>query len=230
MSQSEVSQEQRFGRFNLYDIFANFLPGAVLILGFYLPHTSQDFSFPGISITDAVVVTLLAFVVGFILQAMASFLSKQYGNPFESEVADINSDQDDLYRDFASVCKKKFGIEVNELDEEDEELSWLFKAILSDLENSPWSRTLRIQALHLAARGLAVAFLVLTVYYGIYWEGSLSVGDDELFARACVPAFATLGTASLFGVIAWRAIHFEKDVVTYMISEFTMHNREETDD
>lgn len=230
MSQSAVSQEQRFGRFNLYDIFANFLPGAVLIFGFYLPDAPKDFSFPGVTITSAVVLTILAFVVGFGLQAIASVLSGILGHPFNSRVLDIDPDENNLHGDFASICKKKFGVKINQQTDKDGELGWLFKSILSDLENSPWSRTLRIQALHLAARGLAVAFLGLTLYYGAYWVGILSAEHNELFVRPCVPPIATVVAIALLLVIGWRARHFENDVVTYMISEFTMNNQDVIDD
>jgi hypothetical protein len=225
MSQAAPSQEQRFGRFNLYDIFANFLPGAILIFGLYLPESSREFSFPEVGVTAAATLAVIAFVLGFLLQALASPLVERLPRPFDKEMGNIQSPSG-VEDDFATLCDKKFGIDVTEHGSGYEQWSLLFKSILSDLEASPWSRTLRIQALHLAARGLAMAFLVLSVCYGLYVVGVLQADQSDLFSRNLIPEAATVLAFGFMIIAGSRARHFEKDVVTYMISEFYMNNRE----
>lgn len=152
----------------------------------------------------------------------------RFKRPFNERMADIDT-EDGLEGDFASICDDKFGVKVVDYDEEYDGWSMLFKSILSDLENSPWSRALRIQALHLAARGLTVAFVLLTAYYLLYVGGVLTPGGMELFSHNQVPLAAALGTGVLAVLTAHRSRHFENDVINYMISEFYMKNRQEFD-
>lgn len=46
---------------------------------------------------------------------------------------------------------------------------YLFKLLISYLEVSPCNRTLRLQALHLATRGLYLSVVLIGIYYFMIW-------------------------------------------------------------
>lgn len=67
--------DSRFtNRFNLYDIFSNFLPGSVLLIGIFLPLVGPTGILVELRLGSALVLTVLAFAGGLAVQVLGSEL------------------------------------------------------------------------------------------------------------------------------------------------------------
>lgn len=247
---------------NMYDIFANFLPGFILIGGFLLPFLGDDW-LSNINLLEGSFLTLAAFAMGGVTQAIGSRIKRyQFRLPLFSFPADpvdgdsqgwvirkrklpfnvkmeaIKCESDDLSfaeKGFLSTCE-----EIFKLDKEQRIDDWgyLFKMIISYLETSPHNRTLRIQAQHLAARGLYVTLFMLFSYYLLFsvvawiqsWryfsidmrEGISSVLLYNYDVSLVIWPIASISCLLLSYILYIRSIHFEEDVPKYMISEITI--------
>lgn len=60
--------------FNLYDIFANFLPGAILLLGLFLPSLGIEDIFIDLSLGSTFVFLILSFAAGLVIQACGHWI------------------------------------------------------------------------------------------------------------------------------------------------------------
>lgn len=138
--------------------------------------------------------------------------------PFNARMRDISTSNGDLSlaeEKFFKSCNKVMNISGDEIRQWD----YLFKMIVSHLETLPSNRTHRIQAQHLATRGLYLSFAFLSVYYiliGIFgafnWINGLVFSESILFLFA-LPCLILAHTFYL------RSVHFEEDVVKYIICE-----------
>lgn len=178
---------------NMYDIFSNFLPGFILIGGLLIPFLDSS-RLSNIGLLKGSFLTLAAFAAGGFTQAIGSrakyynfrlpffsfppepaddgrqwFLIEDRKMPFDAKMEDIMQNNGELSfaeRKFFDVCEEMFGISG---DKGIRDWRYLFKMIISYLEASPHNRTLRIQAQHLAARGLYVTLFILSLYYFCYY-------------------------------------------------------------
>jgi hypothetical protein len=239
---------------NAYDVFANFLPGFILLTGVALPFLSQR-TLPSLGAIEIVFYTFITFSIGGIVQAIGSktkyikftwpfnesntktsknlFLGilRRRVMPFDRAMNNIviksyerNRNNYDLSKaewKFFDCCNEIFGFDSNVIFRD---WGYLFKMCLAHLETSPHDRTLRIQAQHLAARGLYISFFILFILYS-----SLSVIQTGVFNNTIQQPLHALSSDLLFLmavlclIASWvfrnRSVHFEEDVVKYMISE-----------
>lgn len=244
---------------NIYDIFANFLPGIVLISGLLLPFIDSNL-ISAINLSTGTVTLFIAFAVGGFVQGTAS-LTKQYQYrlpgqnfpspvngtkqlqffakrklPFSQKVSHMNSDGSDELpipeRKFNQACETVFKINDDDVSIEDD--GYLFKLCLTYLEASPYNRTLRIQAQHLATRGLYTTSFLLSGYYLCAF--TIELLDNGLIFNTNVQysfhqiVFLLLSILSfiLFHLFYLRSIDFEEDVAMYMISELYLSSKAET--
>lgn len=161
-----ISQE--YGRFNIYDIFSTFLPGAVLLIGLVLPHPDIPKYLDNLTFASLLVWAIVAFAGGLFLQSIAGELvsgETRFDNRM-SRVVESGKDDEKVTAadvDFLETARQDFG-----LDAEFGDWNHMYRAVLTELEQHPPSRAIRLQALFLAMRGLVLSFGILTFTTAIY--------------------------------------------------------------
>lgn len=222
--------QQRPSKFNLYDIFANFLPGAVLLIGLLFPYLGIGGLFASLNTGGLLLMLVLSFAAGLLVQAVGGNVQSS-GRDFADHIqnvdryadvederydadvdAEINISTLDAY--FVEAFRAELGL-TSDFDD----WSRLHKLILAKLEATSRTRALRLQALFLAMRGMAVTMALLAVWFVLYMVFSAI----NLFP-ATIPIW-TLPYLSLLwlctaGVLYDRAGEFSRDVTKYMIIEY----------
>lgn len=223
---------KRLRSFNIYDIFANIVPGVVFLIGLSFPFKLQQFFGDGAN--AAIAVTLFLFfslVVGQILQAIGGWADGDHG--FSLLVEDIvrkrsksRFDVTEFDEYFLVLCQDTFDLSVNFDD-----YSRLLKMLLAYLEYSGRSRALRMQALYLLARGVWVSAGLLIIWfvtllisfeYGYITATSLelvSLKMDDFRSTAAI-LIALLVSTTIGLVFTKIRKELEADWISYAITEF----------
>lgn len=222
--------QQRPSKFNLYDIFANFLPGAVLLIGLSFPYLGIDGLFASLNTGGLLLMLVLSFAAGLFVQAVGGNVQSS-GRDFADHIqnvdryadvederydadvdAEINISTLDAY--FVEAFRAELGL-TSDFDD----WSRLHKLILAKLEATSRTRALRLQALFLAMRGMAVTMALLAVWFVLY----MVFATINLFP-ATTPIWAlpylSLLWLCIAGVLYDRAGEFSRDVTKYMIIEY----------
>jgi hypothetical protein len=235
---SDPPVDDRF-TFNAYDLFSNFLPGAVLFLGIGLPFIGLQDVLPDLNLVQALSAIIIAFGLGTVTQSIGSMASrrkvfslkplKERDRPFNEKMNQM-LECEEPKPDFSNIdwAASRLCIEAFDLDGDGtDNTEYVFKSLLAYLESSKWNRGLRMQALHLASRGLYVVCLILGIYYISFGIGFLIPTEYTLYVYSgefSLLSFIALG--GLMFIISYilflRARHFEDDVVIYILSEFVM--------
>jgi hypothetical protein len=165
--------DQGIKSINLYDIYANIVPGLVFVFGLLLPVDvvavkntvlGESVRVP-FGVSFLLLLIAVSFVTGQILQVFGSSFDGDHGfNRLMWKIrgVDVSSRYDisDFDNRFWEMCRSEFQL-TGGFENHDR----LFKAILSHLEESGRERALRIQALYLYARGVYVATLLISILY-----------------------------------------------------------------
>jgi len=219
-----MSISQEYGRFNIYDIFSTFLPGAVLVIGIALPHPDIPGFLTTLTFASLIVWGIVSFAAGLLLQSISGEIvsGEDSFHKQMSRVTDSGKDDDKVTAadiDFLETAREEFGF-----DAEFDDWNHMYRAVLTELEQHPPSRAIRLQALFLAMRGLVVGFGIITItsaiYTGLAWcEYITPHSPVELYGATTVISLLT-------GIFVYlRATEFSDDVVSYMITEFrTLHS------
>lgn len=223
--------QQRPDKFNLYDIFASLLPGAVLLVGFLFPYVGIDGLFAGFSAGGVLLTLVLSFVAGLLVQAIGGSLQSsgrdfanhiqnvdRYAKEEDEELAELDVDSDINVSTLDAYFVEAFRAELG-LAPDFNDWSRLHKLILAKLEATSRTRVLRLQALFLAIRGMVVAMTLLSIWFALYMVFAIvnvaptSVPVWSLPYLSCL----WLGVA---GVLYKRGGEFGRDVAKYMIIEY----------
>ena len=241
-------QSESYARLNIYDIFADILPGAVFVAGLAFPFIRNE---PDLNIVEGIGFLVLAFTFGLWTQSLGSRFgdgdkpfNEYMENLVECERSYDSENQNDTNISFGGDKTKITKIDLEflhycrdtyEIEDDFDDWGHLFKLLMSQLEGSAWSRTVRIQTLHLATRGLYVSFFLLTIYYTILLTANFAPVSS--FIRSFSPGFLLLSgytinvwdsiliiafNLALFKEFRRRSKHFEHDVVMYIVSELTL--------
>lgn len=220
-----MSISQEYGRFNIYDIFSTFLPGAIVIIGIAAPHPDAPGYFASVSLASLLVWTTVAFAVGLFLQGLASDLvsGEQGFDDRMSRVVESGRDDDAVTLadiDFLETARDEFGFDATF-----EDWNHMYRAVLTELEQNPPSRAIRLQALFLSMRGLVVALGILGMTTGLY---ALLLAFDLITSSLPYPLLIVIMTLFLLLAVfaEQRAEEFSDDVVEYMITEYRALNQE----
>lgn len=167
--------EQGIKSINLYDIYANIIPGMIFIVGCVLTFEWQPLytellgpdSDVAFGIPHFLLLVTLSFVVGQLLQVAGSRFDGDHGFDrlmWKIRGADVSSryNVSEFESRFWDMCRCRF-----ELTGEFRDHGRLFKTLLAFLETKGRTRALRIQALYLFLRGLYISTLVLFLLYAI---------------------------------------------------------------
>ncbi|WP_162224567.1 hypothetical protein [Halorussus amylolyticus] len=226
-----VSQQQRYANFNLYDIFANFLPGAVLVIGLLFPYVGVDGLFVSVRIGSLSLLLVLSFATGLFVQALGGIVQSS-GQDFANHIQKVDRQEDEA-GDEENVAEMKSNINISTVDayfietfraelgltSEFEDWNRLHKIILAKLEATSRSRALRLQALYLAMRGMFVTMVLLALWFIAY---SLLTASGVFQSAVPVWTFPYLVSISLVGAGLFynRGSEFSKDVAKYMVIEY----------
>lgn len=223
---------KRLSSFNIYDVFANIVPGVVFLIGLSFPFKLQQFVGEGAN--AAIAVTLFLFfslVVGQILQAIGGWADGDHG--FSLLVQDIvhrrsesRFDRTEFDEYFVVLCHDTF-----ELSDEFDDYSRLFKLLLAYLEYSGRSRALRMQALYLLARGVWVGAGLLIIWFVTLFVSfefdyltatSLKMVNLQLtdFRSTTAILLAFVVTAAVGLVFTTIRKELEEDWISYAVTEF----------
>lgn len=220
---TSTTEQQRYWNFNLYDIFSYFLPGAILFIGVALPVIGADVLLLQLSFGSVLVLLILSFGAGSAIQVIGSSVSSG-SSRFSTHMPNVVTEEDHGGENHETVtkvdirfwetCRSEFGFDADFSN-------WdrLFKSVLAELEETSRSRTLRLQALFLAYRGLMVSTALLALYYVLYVIGI----ETEVVAGAVgTPVLSILATVSALSAIAFfsRQKEFKSDVTQYMVNEY----------
>lgn len=223
---------KRLRSFNIYDIFANIIPGVVFLIGLSFPFKLRQLFGDGAN--AAVAITLFLFfslVVGQVLQAIGGWADGDHG--FSLLIEDIvhersesrfNVTEFDEY--FVVLCQDTFSLSADFDD-----YSRLFKMLLAYLEYSGRSRALRMQALYLLARGVWVSAglliiwfvtLFVSIEYGYITTTSLELVNLKMddFRSTIAILIALLVSTTIGAVFTKIRTEMESDWVSYLITEF----------
>lgn len=214
-----MSIRQAYGRFNVYDVFSTFLPGAITVIGIGAPHPDAASYFTDISLASILVWSIVAFVIGLIVQVPARALVSGE-NSFNQRMARIvESDKEDNQVTGADVKFLETARDHFGFDSEFEDWDRMYRAVLTELEQNPPSRAIRLQALFLALRGLVVALFILVITTTLYAVSAASFGV-KLYPPTWLLWIGAITLAIIAMCLAWRAGEFNDDVASYMMTEF----------
>jgi len=235
-----ISQQQGYANFNLYDIFANFLPGAVFIIGVLFPYVGIDGLFTELKVGGLLLIIVLSFAAGLFVQAVGGDIQSS-GQDFVDHIRKVDREDGEtpdvdeggglesninistLDAHFVEAFRAELG-----LSSDFEDWHRLHKLILAKLEGTSRSRALRLQALYLAMRGMAVTAGILSVWYVLYMV--LVVTDVfptslPVWSLPCI-AFLLLGVT---GIFYERSTEFSEDVAKYMVIEYYLEIMDQQD-
>ncbi len=226
-----VVANQGIKTINLYDIFANIVPGVYLLMGLYVGvhptklvelFYTQPVTVP-VGLPLFLSIITVAFVVGQLLQLGGGVYDDDHGfnnlmnhirggdGPCRYEISEIEDG-------FWEMCLREF-----DLTDEFESHDTLFNLLLSYVESSGRSRALRLQALYLFVRGVFVASAVLLSLYGIasiglffeYWPDIVS---DLL--RPLAVNLSYVGATVILTLLTDRSRRgLERDWIEYTVTE-----------
>lgn len=215
---------------NVYDLFANVVPGVYFLLGLYamvrpIPlfraafHSDATLS---VSLSFLLIVIVVAFIAGQLLQIGGSAYDGDHGFDdlmwaIRGRDVETRYDISDVERPFWDMCRSRF-----ELTGNFERHDRLFKLLMSFLEQHGRARALRMQALYLFVRGVLVANVVLFVLaFFLYWgleSGFISENLTNIIRHKNILATYTLALAGLTILSDKSREGAESDWIVYTVS------------
>lgn len=223
--------QQRPNKFNLYDIFANFLPGAVLLVGILFPYVGTGGLFTGLTAGGMLVILVLSFAGGLFVQAVGGSIQSS-GQDFENHIQNVDRYIDETNEQHDGT-DANLGINISPLDayfvetfraelgltSDFDDWSRLHKLILAKLEATSRTRALRLQALFLAMRGMAVTMALLALWFLLYTivaTGNVLPVAVPVWILPCLSGVSIVAA----GILYSRGGEFSRDVAKYMIIEY----------
>lgn len=166
-------------KFNFYDIYGYFIPGAALLLLLWLPFGLIRGTSPPSDLGSAVIGAVVSYVVGHLLHMICTQVipSKVNSNGMRRNPSDMVVDAEnkkyfskDLKTKLAAVVKKEFKldlqIEATPSEEIDKVRSDAFNSARHALQHAKEvSYAEQFQGMYTLTRSLSAAFAVAAVYY-----------------------------------------------------------------
>lgn len=210
--------QQTFNSFRLFDVLADFIPGAVLLLAVLslfqtgLVHTSFSTEF---SLTALVVLAYITghgiqWLMGQLSEAPSKFVDGMMVLEKDGKNTEIPFQVTEIEENFLELCRNEF-----DLSEDFDDYSALFELLLSYLDIMPSSKGLRFQAL------FSFLWAMETTSIIIFTLSIIEIGTGFLglvFARSPLIG-AVLAILSIFSFIIFRdrKDKFERNFVEYVI-------------
>ena len=173
-------------KFNFYDIYGYFVPGAAFLAVFWIPFGLVKHTWPSSTWTDAIIASVLAYIVGHLLQSVATnaipsweaktptgndrYPSEIYLDPSDKELPEKSKKQ------IQDLIKKQFDLDLqvdksgnDEIDVVRHNAFLLARQIL--IQGKAASYAEQSQGMYALTRGLVFVFAMAFTY----WLGWASV-------------------------------------------------------
>lgn len=165
-------------KFNFYDIYGYFIPGAALVLLLWLPFGLIRGISPPSDLGSAVIGAVISYVIGHLLHMICTrvFPATIAANGRQRNLSDMVVDEDDknLAKEFktklAELIKKKFDLDLQinatpteEIDRVRGDAFYLARHALIRAKEMSYAE--QFQGMYTLARGLSAAFAIAAVYY-----------------------------------------------------------------
>lgn len=194
-------------KFNFYDVYGYFLPGAAFLAILWIPYGVVSHRWPSSNWTGAVLVAVLAYILGHLVQSIATNAIPSWGTNgrFPSEIF-LDSDNKELpdicKTNIQDLMKKQFGLEleVNKvgdatIDKVRQNAFRLARQIL--IQGKAVSYAEQFQGMYALTRGLVSVFaLAFTYWLGFAAQAGLR-GGVLLGVSIVVLAVSLLAMANL---------------------------------
>jgi hypothetical protein len=196
-------------KFNFYDVYGYFLPGLAFLGVLWLPVGFVAHLTPAAGWTSAVVVGAAAYIMGHLLQAVATsdlpskFPDAQGKLRYPSVMAlDTDSELSSELKDkLETIAKQQFGLDVgvnqtsdSEIDRRRNDAFFLARQVL--IREKAVSYSEQFQGMYALMRGLSVVFsLALT-----YWLGWVTSTLRHRFVAASVILVLTIALLVLINI------------------------------
>ncbi|MEZ3116855.1 hypothetical protein RYH80_13145 [Halobaculum sp. MBLA0147] len=225
-------------RFDLYDFFSVFLPGATFIIGLF-PFLPVDTEF-GVSLVGATVV--LGFVVGRAVHGIAISFDNYWENKghreeFLEQLAEPDVLPANVIDRFFDVCCEVYtDLDLCEdrttsVESDDDELEPLYTLVRSYIHMDSRGRSRTFQAVYAFYRSMWLVSLLLAFVYYVYSFARLlgvTTGAVDYYTYASslgIPTAAIMGLSVSVGLFAYRVFRDAKTrhqryYVQYLISDF----------
>lgn len=224
-------------RFDLYDFFSVFLPGATFIIGL-LPFLPVD---ANLGIGAVGVIVVLGFVVGRAVHGSAILFDQYWENrghrqEFLDQLADPTVLPAEIVDRFFDVCCEVYadlGLCENRAEsiESDDEIEPLYTLVRSYIHMDSRGRSRTFQAIYAFYRSMwFVSLLVAGIYYAYSFARLLGVttGAVDYYTYVSslgVPTAAIMGLSTAVGLFAYRVFRDAKKrhqryYIQYLITDF----------
>lgn len=233
--------EQGTRRFDLYDFFSVFIPGAALLLGLF-PFLPQDQDVFGLGIVLPLIIG--GFVAGRAIHAIAVRMEKymtDHRETFVSELKGPSNVSEKTADTFYSECRSFFHqLDLEEhrtdVDNQDDVFDSLYGLVRSYIHMDSRGRSRTFQAVYAFYRSMLIVSVFLILFYSLY-TGALAanllsdlagytsfVGSLEISPTVLV--FSIIGLAS-GSYITFRNVlsSYRGYFVQYLISDFIVLRR-----
>jgi hypothetical protein len=203
-------------KFNFYDIYGYFLPGAAVILLLWLPFGLVHGDWPKSDLGSAVIGIIISYVAGHLLQMTCTraLPSTVTSGGRQRNPSDIVVDENDTNfgKDFktnlAALVKKQFGldlqVETTATEQIDRVRGDAFNLARHALQHTKEvSYAEQFQGMYTLTRGLTAGFALACVYY-IGWALSIfHAGWVDVIAIGLITA--SLLAADNFTALLWKS-------------------------
>lgn len=216
-----------FRALELYDIMGNLIPGGTFLLTIAVLFKVESYPpLPGTTATIGVFL-IAAFVLGHVVQAVASRLDGTptlFGEVIRAsrgeEVGDVPIPITDVEEAMWPMLRRKFS-----LSDDFDNYGEMFRLLLSYIETTPATRALRFQALHSFHRSMwAVWHLVIG---GVAIAAVLKIGDIVAVRPWPVLGLTTIGALIGIRVFKRRKDKFNRLFIQYAVVDFYSDQIEE---
>ena len=194
-------------KFNFYDIYGYFVPGAAFVAILWIPVGLVRHSWPSSTWSGAIIAAVLAYIVGHLVQSLATNALPSWGNKgrFPSEMYLDNSD-----KELPEICKtiiqrlmkEQFGLELQvdkdgdaEIDKERHNAFLLARQIL--IQGKAVSYAEQFQGMYALTRGL-MSVLALGCAYWLGFGAAAIMRDDIAAITTILGLAATLPCKCFF--------------------------------
>ncbi|WP_152421733.1 hypothetical protein [Haloferax denitrificans] len=206
----------------LYDVLANLIPGSILLLSVgVVIEIERYFELSNIAVAAAIF-AVLAFTFGHVIQAFASWLngtprlfgdvidSVRFGGPEEISIRVSH-----VERMAWPLLQRRFC-----LPSDFEDNGTLFRLLLSYIETTPATRSLRFQAIHSFHRSMSAAWVLVIAMV----PASLLLDSCGLVEARSIPILSALvlGSAVFALVFNNRKKKFNKLFIQYALADLYM--------
>ncbi len=184
-------------KFNFYDVYGYFVPGAAFLAVLWIPFGLVKHNWPSSTWTEAIIAAVLAYIVGHLLQSLATNAIPSGDDRYPSEIYLDSTDKElpeNSKKQIQDLIKKQFNLELHvekkgddTIDEIRHNAFLLARQVL--IQGKAASYAEQSQGMYALTRGLVSVF-ALSFAYWLGWAAAalLKNGDAVNFTIVALAA------------------------------------------